>query len=157
MEDCLVNISRKLFDFRAWALVATVLIISGSAKAQIASPIYHPNDVIKISVTFEGKDAERISHASAELKTADEHSDQLNFTGDFTGESTDVPGAKTFEILVKVPANATSGTYKLVNITAYVRDLNINITYVSPADFKALTYVVENASHLVKPTIKDVR
>ena len=151
-----MSLSRQLFNYRTWVLVAAVLVFSGFAKAQTASPIYHPNDVIKISVTFEGKDSEKISNASAILKTTDEHSDQLNFSGSFRGDSANVPGAKTFEMLVKIPANATSGAYKLVTIVAYVPDLNINITYSSPADFKALTYVIENTSRLVKPTIKDV-
>lgn len=151
-----MNISRKLFDFRTWVLIVAVLVFSGFAKAQTASPTYHPNDVIKITVTFEGKDSEKISSASAILKTTDEHSDQLNFTGSFGGNSANSPGAKTFEMLVKIPANAISGTYTLVAITGYVPDLSINITYNSPADFKVLTYVVENTSHLVKPTIKDV-
>ena len=75
---------------------------------------------------------------------------------DFTGNSAGPTAGSTFEILIKIPVNATSGVYKLVSIQGYVSDLQLNVTYNSPADFKELTYTVENQNHFEKPSVKDV-
>ena len=144
--------AKKFILYGCW--IFATLLFAVPVKAQ--APIYHPGDVIKISITFTGKDAGRFDGGAASIKTSETHADQPNFNGNFGSQDSHLTASNTIEMSIRIPANATSGVYTLVYIEGHVKDLGINMTYNSPADFKALTYTIENPNRFEKPTIKDV-
>jgi hypothetical protein len=142
----------KTASCNAAMLMALILAFSGPANAQ--TPVYRPGQTIKITVTFEGKDAGRIEEVSADLRTSETHENQPAFIVDLPSQGSHPTTPNTFEISVKIPENATSGVYKIVWFQCIIRDLRINFVYESPAP--SLTYKIENPNHIEKPTIKEV-
>jgi hypothetical protein len=140
-------------------MVLAALLLCGSAKAQTpaVAPEYHPGDTIKISVTFEGPDAGKISTAQINLHVPSPLPNQLGFkTEIFPGESKST-GPNTFEISYKIPEDQASGDYALGEIRAILYpESPITLTY-TPAEFTAKTFKIVNPKTLVKPKIKDVK
>jgi hypothetical protein len=149
---------KKAIASRARVIAILVFLFSGSARAQ--APVYHPGDVLRISVTFGGPDAGRITSAVINLTTPSVSSSQPGFKADiYPGESKQT-GPNTFEVSYKIPEIQASGEYQLDQIRAVVtvgRDAPITLFYNPPADFPRKTFKIENPNTLVKPTIKDVK
>lgn len=137
--------------------VVLVLLFGHSANAQ--GPVYHPGQTIRISVTFEGPDAERINlvYMNLSIPQTSVLASQPGFKYDiFPGESKPT-GPKTFEVSYKVPDNQASGDYPLGEIRAVInREAPIELRY-SPEEFPRRTFKIDNPNTLVKPKIKDVK
>jgi hypothetical protein len=131
-----------------------VVLFCGSASAQ--TPVYHPGDTIKISVTFAGPDAGKIDSAAADLKIANGPTDQPGFSIDLYSQEASPTTSNTFVISLKIPKSQASGDYKLVLIRGFVPEPKITLEYFAPADYSERTYTIQNPEHFVKPTIKDV-
>jgi hypothetical protein len=138
-------------------LTVFIFILLSAISARAQGPVLKPGDEIRLSVTFSGKDAGKITDAGGTIGTADQtHPDQPNFSASFSASSSHATGPNTFEMIFKIPENARSGTYKLLSIDVGVAKLGIGFHYNSPADFEARTYKVENPATIEKPSIKDV-
>jgi uncharacterized protein YfaS (alpha-2-macroglobulin family) len=134
--------------------VAVVLGLGVSAKAQ--TPIYRPGDVIKVTVTFSGPDADRIKKISAEMQVPEVSTDQAGFSNDLQSQDSSPAGPHTFTVSLKVPETQATGDYKLRWVTAYAAEPNVNVSYVAPADFTAPTFRIENRTRFVKPAIQSI-
>jgi hypothetical protein len=147
---------REAVYCRVWAFAVFVLLLSSSVKAQ--APIYHPGDVIKIAVTFDGPDAGKISLAQISLSVPKLSQGQEGFKTDiFPGESKQA-GQNTFEVSYKIPENQASGEYQLGQIRATIsQEAPITFFYNAPADFQPKTFTIDNPKTVIKPAIKDVK
>jgi hypothetical protein len=132
--------------------VVLVLLLCGSAKAQ--QPVYHPGQEIKITLTFEGPDAGKISLVQAFLQTPDTAKNQPGFRQDMSASDSKTTKPNTFELVFKIQENQASGEYTLDQIRGTIdRDAPITLYYRAPADFPVKTFKVENPKTIVKPTV----
>ncbi len=141
---------------KAFILTVLVLVIGSNARAQ--SPVYHPGDTIRVSITFEGPDAARITSAFMVLATSEPASDnQPGFSKQCQSDSTAV-SSTTVVLTCKILDNQASGEYKLTLIRAVInQSAPVAFEYAPPNDFRPKAFKVENPNHVVKPTIKDVK
>jgi hypothetical protein len=140
-------------------MVLTALVFCGSAKAQTpTAPVeYRPGDIIKISVTFEGKDADKITAVSMYLVNSNPPTDQRGFQHDARSGDSKPTGPNTFELSYPIPDNIATGDYKLTDITAsFYKPAQVNLSY-DVSEFPAKTFTIKNSKTLVKPKIKDVK
>lgn len=147
--------------FPSTALSQTVMsghaVMSGHSQMGSPAVIYHPNDVIRISVAFEGPDADKISLAKMNLSIASRLPSQPGFKTDiFPGESKRT-GPNTFEVSYRIPDDQASGDYPLSQIRVVIdQSAPIELSYDSPADFPVRMFKIDNSKHIIKPTIKGV-
>jgi hypothetical protein len=148
--------SEKAVCCRVWAIAILVVLFSGYAKAQ--APVYHPGDVIRISVTFDGPDAGHITAAMINLGTPKAPSNQSGFSTEIFPGVSKQTGPNTFEVSYTIPETQASGEYPLSQIRALFGPSGAQITlfYNSPTDFPSKTFKIDNPKSIVKPTIKSV-
>ena len=138
----------------AVATAVLFLVFSGAARAQ--APVYHPGDTIKVSVTFEGPDAAKITNVNMYVNTEKAAPNQEGFEKDFRTNQFNRINPVTFEITYTVPQNLASGEYHLEDITVVLdQSAPIRFSYRSPTDFKPKTFKIENPKTVTRPTIKD--
>lgn len=143
--------------FNKWILaVAVVLSLAVSAKAQEQTQVYHPGQIIKVSVTFDGPDADKISKVAVNLKTSQSPADQPGFSTDLYSQESSSTVPRTFVISLPIPTTQASGDYQISQIRIFVTEPNINLIYSPPGDFTTKTYTIKNPEHFVKPDIKSV-
>jgi len=101
---------RRAFDIQV--ICRFILLMSSTTNAQ--GPFYHPGDVIRISITFDGPDADKISLAKIDSSIQKTREDQSGFlTEIFPGESKK-DRTKHFRGVLQNPENQASGEYPLV-------------------------------------------
>jgi sporulation-control protein spo0M len=140
-------------------MVLAAVLFCGSAKAQApAATEYHPGDTLKISVTFEGGDTDKITAVSMYLVNSKPPVDQPGFQSDVRSRDSKQISPNTFEISYTIPENIASGEYHLNDITAsfFKAADRVNLSY-GPSEFPAKAFTIKNSKTLVKPKIKDVR
>ncbi len=140
---------------RCAVALAAVVMFSLSANAQ--EPTQHPGQVVKISVTFDGPDAGKITGAAMNWYTQTNPANQPGFAQSIFSGQSQKTAPNTFEVSFTVPDNQASGVYTLNQIRAITGNGSIIIYYNSPADFPARTVKIDNSNTLVKPSIKDVK
>jgi hypothetical protein len=141
-----------------WTPILAILAFVGSAKAQATPPAYRPGETIRISVTFDGPDAEKITSADMVVQLGSPlEPKQTNFNTGFSGSSNKT-GPKTFEISYKVSDGLASGEYKLVQISAVVAfSQNGRVSFSYPlAELPSITFKIENPNTVTKPELKGV-
>ena len=139
-------------------LAPAVLLLNLSATAQ--TPIYKPGQTIRISVTFEGLDAGKVTGAGMNLTLPDQvpRFAQPGFSSsECCGDSKPTGRPNTFEVSWKIPDNQASGDYQLTQLRAIFNDPGVTLSYVPPVDFPARTFRIDNPRTLVKPSVKDVK
>jgi hypothetical protein len=141
--------------------LATILMALGSvASAQTPPPplIYHPGDVIRVSITFAGSDAAKISRVTMSMSSsAPVQPGQVGFMKSFGSGAFKKTTPDTFEISYTIPTNQASGEYRLIEIdTTIDQEAPINFSYGSPDSFPVRTFKIENPKTIVKPTITAV-
>jgi hypothetical protein len=138
-------------------LIGIVLALSFSAKAQSASPTYHPGDVIRISVTFDGPDSGKIDVVAIDFVVHKTSDDQQGFVTEMFPGNSEKTGPGAFVVSYKIPENQASGDYNLGQIRAtFDRDAPVTKFYQSPDEFPGQTIRIENSRTVVKPKIKSV-
>lgn len=156
MEKMTMKNFKKTVGYSVSTFVVLVLLFNSSAKAQ--APTYGPGQTIRISVTFEGPDAGKISAVMMSLSIPSPSLSQPGFKTDiFPGDSKQT-GPNTFEVSYKIPENQASGDYPLGQLRAVIdRDAPITLFYNAPTDFPVRNFKIDNHKTMVKPTIKDVK
>lgn len=142
-------------------ILCPVLILVGVCiVAQAQSPVYHPGDVIRLSVTFVGPDADKIENIafSGELGKQPEPS-QAGFQNSFFCDmsKSKKTATNTFECSFTIPQTQANGEYSISGIRGYahVGD-QIQLFWDSSTDFPKKTLRIENPKKFLKPSIKDV-
>ncbi len=120
---------------------------------------YKPSQNVIVVVTFEGKDASKVTGAEYTFQLDGQvPSSQPRFNEQLTcGQSKSAGRPNTFEISCSIPTNAADGDYHLSQITALFREFgNMGLLYNS-AEFPARKIRIDNSNTLTKPAIKDVQ
>lgn len=139
----------------AWVMM---LAFGTMAPAQTPTHVYHPGDMLRISVTFDGPDAGKIQRAAFAINTSESAKNQPGFAISLYTQESKLTAPNTFEISVKIPENQASGDYLLTMIRGFVAEPEVMLEYHNTSgDFKERTYTIVNRDHLVKPTIKDIK
>jgi len=116
--------------------------------------VYHPDDVIRLQVTFEGPNIADLRWVSIQLYGQQlVAKDQPGFENQLSGGDSKRISENTFETSFKIPQNAATGDYKLV-LAATVPGRSLR--YESPKDFKEEIFHIDNPSHFESPKIKSV-
>lgn len=141
--------------------ILLTLTLSPSARAQ--TPVYHPGQTMRLSITFDGPDAPKISSVVIVCDTPKSPDSQPNFsTQIYPGTSKQI-GANTFEISYLIPDTQASGDYTLNQIRGVATvgsgptQSNVTLFYQSPADFPGRKFAIDNSQILQKPKIKDAK
>lgn len=133
------------------------LMFSASPNKAQEPTTYHPGETIRVSVVFEGPDADKIVTANtySELKSLVKP-EQAGFQPGF-GSNSNKTAPNTFELSFKVPDNQATGDYVLTQISANLQigDSRVGVVY-GPMDFPALKFRIENPNTIKKPAIKNV-
>lgn len=138
-----------------------VALASGaSAKAQSASPVYRPGDVVRVSVVFDGTEASKIGtvRVIGNAVESGPPKDQPNFTTNLDASSGKKLGPNTFEVDLPITDNMARGDYRITEIRAQISlsdNAGVWVNYDSP-EFPALNFRIDNSKTLTKPTIKSV-
>jgi hypothetical protein len=157
MEKNTMGTFKRMINYRVVTLAVLALLFDGFATAQI--PTYHPGQTLRISVTFEGPDAGRITQVQMVLATPKPDASQPGFSASINGGSSERKGnTNTFEVSWEIQPNQASGDYTLNQLNVYFDKGNqISLTYLSPADFPTRVFRIGNSGALIKPKIKDVQ
>ena len=139
------------------SLGLSVAILLGSSLLH-AQAVYHPGQVIHVSVTFEGPFVSKIKkvQVAASLLTAPPDSQPGFKTEIFLTESKQA-GPNTFDVSYLVPDNQASGDYPMKQIRVGLIDSSLTLFYEAQTDFSPKTLKIENPESFVKPKIKDVQ
>ncbi|MGB8988895.1 MAG: hypothetical protein WCC37_20010 [Candidatus Sulfotelmatobacter sp.] len=137
--------------------IAVVLLACCSALGQ--GPVYKLNQDVVLTVTFEGKDASKVSSGTYVFRLdGNRHDDQAGFNTDFNcGAGSRVVVTGTIEMICKVKSNQASGEYKLLQLNISFSEIdNAQVSY-AESEFPARKITIRNDTTLIKPTIKDVQ
>lgn len=140
---------------RCAVALAAVMLFNLATSAQ--TPAQHPSQTIKISVTFDGPDAGKVTSATMNWYTDTIPANQPGFNQSMYSGQSQKTAPNTFEISFTIPDNQASGEYTLTQIRAIANNGTITINYNSPADFPARKVKIDNPNTFVKPSIKDVK
>jgi len=138
------------------SIAVLFLLLSNGANAQ--APVYRPNDIVKISVSFEGPDAGKINGGRMYWE-APKNPDpkQSTFSTNITSTISSRKDGNVLEISFVIPQSQASGEYKLGEIDLYISFANGSIPFIySAGEFPAKTIRIENTLGVTKPKIKDV-
>jgi hypothetical protein len=136
-------------------ILAGALLSLGIAQAQTTLPAYRPHQTIRITVTFEGVDASKITGVQMLWDTPKAPEDQPSFaTQIFPGNSNKV--GDSFEVSFEVPENQASGEYTLTQIRAVFGSPSVTLLYSAP-DIPLRKLTIHNTEKLEKPKVKDVK
>ncbi len=137
-------------------LTFALMLAGQNAKAQ--TPVYHPGDVIPISVTFTGPDAGEITGAAINLATSgNAPANQTGFLTQLYSQDSHQAGHHTFVVSLRIPPNQASGDYKVLMVRVLVGNLNnLTVDYNSSEFRTTVTYTIENPRHFIKPAIKEI-
>ncbi|SRR6266404_676005 len=143
------------------SLIFAMTLFAIPARAQGLGQVYHPGDVVKVTVTFAGPDADKIVGAAFRMTIPSPPSSQVGFMADiYTADAKPIGPPHTFEISYTIPETQASGEYPLNEIRAVVQIASASAQFViyfyAPAEFQSKTFKVENSRTFVKPTVKDV-
>lgn len=136
-----------------------VFLFAGATQAQTPVPVvYHPGQTITVTVTFEGKDADKIVSAAMNMTIPEQPKDQAGFQNSFYSPASKNVGPNKFEISFTIPDLQASGDYKLDQIRAFAGPgSSIVLYYNPPVDFTTKIFRIENSAKFDKPKIKDVQ
>jgi hypothetical protein len=139
-----------------WLIMALLVSCLPLCAQQL---VYEPHKNVVVDVTFEGKDASRVTDASY-VFTLDGQPipSQPSFLSSINcgGSSKLLSTPNTFEISCPVAINQAAGDYRLTNISAGFRELNMGLSY-NEGEFPARKITIKNTGELSKPKIKDVQ
>jgi hypothetical protein len=150
----------KTLRISATCCVLAIVLLLFSCPAKAQAPVsYRPGEVIRISITFDGPDADKIRYANMSVSlTSKQDPDQSNFENSFRGNSK-LTGPKTFEVYYTVSDTLADGEYKLSMLTAILvigqTSGQVAFNY-GPSDFPSITFKIDNPTKVKKPTIKSV-
>jgi hypothetical protein len=137
----------------AWKSVFVVIMLAGLSGV-VHAQTYKPGDKITLKVTFEGKDASRITYVSMSIRTGGDLPTQPNFATDLGTSDFKSVGPNTFEATFVVPDNQASGDYQLVEIQARIDQL-VTLHY-SQTEYPERHFKIENSKTIEKPKIKSL-
>jgi phosphate-selective porin len=142
-----------------WAIAAAIVMLAAmTAAAQETGRVYHPNESIKIAVTFQGPDAAKITGVAVNLKLMGRRSaNQPGFATEMYAQQITPSAANTFAVSIPIPTNQAAGEYEVNQIQIFVAKPDLTLLYHPPKDFQTKTYRVENVTRFTAPTIKGVR
>jgi hypothetical protein len=136
------------------ALCACVALATASPTfAQIPAP-YHPGETISFSISFDGKDASKMTGAQAYFRlTSRLHDEQQAFSTQL-GVTTAKPiSPGVFEISIVIPPNMATGTYSFFQANTGTPDVG----FVYNEGLPILTVTIENSSEISKPAFKSIK
>lgn len=136
-------------------LLIFLLSLGISAKAQ--GPVYRPGDSIRITVTFDGPDADKLTTANMYLEgpASNLPPGQEGFLAQISTANAQKVAPGKFTISYLIPENLASGEYHLIAITGFIGP--IAFTYQATKDFQPKSFKIENSKTYKRPTVKDVQ
>lgn len=138
------------------SLWLSIVILLGAGLLQ-AQTIYHPGQVIHVSVTFDGPNIVKVKGVQVVAKIPTAPDSQPGFKTEMFFTESKPTGPNTFDVSYRVPDNQASGDYPVEQIRASVSDSSLTLFYESQKDFPARILKIENVQSFVKPKIKDVQ
>ena len=140
-------------------LVLGMLVTCQFVSAQ--GPTYHPGQSVTVAITFEGKDASRVTSLSyvfrldgADPDSEPQFSAELN-SNELNCGNSKLTAPNTVEISCEVPPSQAAGVYHLAELSAIFRDVgNVELPY---AEFPARKIKIANSNALIQPKIKDLQ
>ena len=134
----------------------SIVILLGAGLLQ-AQTVYHPGQVIHVSITFDGPNIVKIKGVQVVAKIPTAPDSQPGFKAEMFFTESKPIGPNTFDVSYRVPDNQASGDYSLKQIRASLTDSSLTLFYESEQDFTAMILKIENVQSFVKPKIKDVQ
>jgi len=148
-------------------LLLGVVFIAGSSSARQyvpavpatpQIPVYRPGDMIRVAVTFDGPDADKIIQVRGYMKTDSpaKPKEQPNFNQDENTSSGKRLGPDSFEIDFPIDTNQASGDYRLVEVSATLQvhgQGTVAYSYPQPA---TLVFKIDNPNTVVQPQLKSI-
>lgn len=147
---------RIILPMKSYLWLAAVLLACSSLYAQ--NPVYQVGQIVVVTVTYQGKDASKVSSSNFVFRLAGKPLDtQNNFNTDFgCGDAAKVVSPGTVEISCKIGISQADGEYNLLQIGASFSEVGVNALY-QGSDFPARKITIQNHSAFTKPSIKDVQ
>ena len=138
------------------SLSLSMVILLGASLLQ-AQTVYHPGQVIHVSVTFDGTYVTKIKGVQVVASIPSAPDSQPGFKTEIFLTESKPTGPNSFEVSYRVPDNQASGEYPLKQIRASLTDSSLTLFYESEKDFTPRILKIENIQSFVKPKIKDVQ
>jgi len=149
---------KKVHTIRCAVALAAVVLFNLASNAQ--TPVYHPGQTLRITITFEGPDANKVTGAAMSLNTSSSSLPaQSGFLGSIYSGDSKQTAPNTFEISYQIPSTQATGDYALNQLRAFVKvngNDQVTMFYQASTDFPSRTFKIDNPATVDKPKIKDV-
>jgi hypothetical protein len=146
---------------KSFGILLTTILLSLGVAAQTGAPplSYSPDQKIVLSATFEGVGADQVSSGNfcfGLQGTVSPSQPSFNNQMCSNGNDSRLIPPHTVEMTFTIPKNQATGEYRLNQMSADVRSLNISFNY-GKDEVPNRMVTIKNTATATKPKLKDVQ